>query len=427
MDVPCGDCLECRNSSQDSWVLRLSSDLQALYKRNGFAVFLTFTYSDLCLPHSNFGFADTDSIPCFSADDVSRTLNKIKVYMSRNYGKSSYKYFWCSEYGKDTKRPHYHALFMLESFVDYYKFVEQCRAYWSYGYMFPRHNGYSYVDNFGAPTTPLLHNMSCACKYVCKYITKDLDYYGLPLIQDYVDIRKSLPSDIRSHYNKYLPKHWQSKGIGSSLLSSLSTNAQLLDAVRNGVYNPATSKIVQLPRYYVEKLCFDHYVRYIDCQSVVVRSLKPDKSNIVREVHYLSFCSKSSSIYNFSLNLHFNTFKRYGYTLSDLVFCHRMLSNFTPDELVSRFFVHNLFPSQRWYFHHLNLHYTLDDISDYRMLMYNMDFDYLPKDFSQDDDIVRFFDIFYHVSLPMRNEVLIRRYNDYLIKNKLKLINKGCL
>ena len=53
-DVPCNSCLECQSASQDSWLFRLSCDLDALYKRKGFGVFLTFTYSDVCLPHSDF-------------------------------------------------------------------------------------------------------------------------------------------------------------------------------------------------------------------------------------------------------------------------------------------------------------------------------------------------------------------------------------
>ena len=39
LDVPCNDCLECRNASQDSWVFRLGSDLKELYANKGFAVF----------------------------------------------------------------------------------------------------------------------------------------------------------------------------------------------------------------------------------------------------------------------------------------------------------------------------------------------------------------------------------------------------
>ena len=43
-------------------------------------------------------------------------------------------------------------------------------------------------------TTPLLHHVQNACAYACKYITKDLDYYELPLVKRYLDVRKELPA-----------------------------------------------------------------------------------------------------------------------------------------------------------------------------------------------------------------------------------------
>ena len=81
-DVPCNDCLECRSASQNSWLFRINKDLEDLYVRGGKGVFLTFTYNDCCLPHSDFGFYDSNPIPCFSSDDVSRFLNKVKVFAS---------------------------------------------------------------------------------------------------------------------------------------------------------------------------------------------------------------------------------------------------------------------------------------------------------------------------------------------------------
>ena len=165
-DVPCGDCLECRSLSQNSWVTRLGFDLQDLYANGGKAIFLTFTYNNECLPHSNFGLSDYKKVACFQHDDVLRFLNNLKVYVNRKYGKSKYKYFWCSEYGKFTKRPHYHALFMLAKGVDSTWFAEKCRSLWEYGFMFPRRKGDRYVDNTGATTTIELRNRQAACKYV---------------------------------------------------------------------------------------------------------------------------------------------------------------------------------------------------------------------------------------------------------------------
>jgi hypothetical protein len=425
-DVPCNDCLECRTASQDSWVFRLGVDLKALYERKGFGVFLTFTYTDHSLPHSDFGLKGQKVVPCFSADDVSRFLNKVKVYMYRTYGKGSYKYFMCSEYGKFTKRPHYHALFMLEHNVDYYQFVETCRKYWLHGFMFPRHNGYQYVDNFGNATTPLLHNAQNACKYVCKYITKDLDYYEIPTIKKYLEVRYALPKEVRASFNKRLPKHFQSKGIGSSFFSSCDNPNNLLACVSNGVINPTNCRVMQLPRYYVEHFAFAHRPAIVDGNKVIVRTLKDEYADAVRTVHLQSFRSKALALNNFFVNVSLPILQKYDYTLSDLKFV-QSLANTTPEELVARYFINNLSPSARWYFKHLGYSYDLESVSDFRLQMYKLDFGNLPCDFEIDEAVSKLFDIYHNVVLPQRSEVLNKRYNEYLIAHKLRLISKGCI
>ena len=103
-DVPCGNCLECRSLSQNSWVTRLGFDLKDLYDNGGLAVFLTFTYNNELLPTS--AFLGKEFIPCFRREDILGFLNNLKVLVNRRYGKGMYKYFLCSEYGKFTKRPH---------------------------------------------------------------------------------------------------------------------------------------------------------------------------------------------------------------------------------------------------------------------------------------------------------------------------------
>lgn len=425
-DVPCNDCLECRTASQDSWVFRLGSDLKALYERKGFGVFLTFTYNDYSLPHSDFGLKGLKEVPCFSADDVSRFLNKVKTYMHRTYGKGSYKYFWCSEYGKFTKRPHYHALFMLESMVDYYAFVETCRKYWLHGFMFPKHNGYQYVDNFGNATTPLLHNAENACKYVCKYITKDIDFYELPTIKKYLEVRNALPKEVRARFNKRLPKHFQSKGIGSSFFSACDNPNNLLTCVSIGVINPTNCRVMQLPRYYVEHFAFEHKPVLVNGNKVIVRSLKDEFTEAVRAVHLLSFRSKALALNNFFVNVSLPILQKYGYTFSDYKLV-QSLSATTADELVSRFFVSNLSPSARWYFKQQGFTYDLESVSDFRIQMYKMDFGNLPNDYAVDEAVLKLFDIYHNVALPQRSEVLNKRYNEYLIAHKLRLISKGCI
>lgn len=424
LDVPCNDCLECRSASQDSWVFRLGSDLKELYANKGFAVFLTFTYNDDSLPHTSFGFNDS-VIPCFSSDHVSSFLNKVKVYMSRLYGKGSYRYFWCSEYGKFTKRPHYHVLFLLNRNVDFYSFCETCRKYWRYGFMFPKNQNGVYVDNEGHRTTPLLHHVKNACAYVCKYITKDLDYCNLPLVKRYLDVRKSLPAEVRSQFNKYLPKHWQSKGIGSSFFKVVDEPSKLLHAIEFGVLNPTNLHLMQLPRYYVERFCFSHTRKIVDGNPIVVRELRDDYRYAVRKVHELSYRSKIQAFNDFLINLNFNQIKKYGYTFSDLKLLRSYERN--SELLFCQHFVNNLSPKARWYFHFKHYRPCLDDVLSFRMDLYNIVIDDFDDDFTFDDQVERVFDIFNSVVLPQRSAINQLNYSKYLNNKKLRLISKGLL
>lgn len=428
-DVPCGDCLECRSLSQNSWVTRLGFDLQDLYSNGGKAIFLTFTYNEDCLPHTDFGLLDYDIVPCFDHEDILRTLNKLKVYVNRKYGKGQYKYFWCSEYGKFTKRPHYHALFMLQKDVDSVWFAETCRQLWDFGFMFPRRKGDRYVDNKGCTSSIELRNRQAACKYVSKYITKDLDYCNLPVIKKYLDVRKSLPVDVRRYYNKFLPKHFQSKGIGASLLKHGCDPVTLLDYVKNGIYNPTTCKMDVLPRYYVEKLCFDH-VRKFTCDGMpfVVRSLIDGYDTVIREVVKQSFASKVTQLSNFYNNINITVFKNHGYSLSDFVRFQRLKNMFPVDYFICRYWFDHLTASCKTIYKVLYKELSLDNLVDFRVDLYKLEVDKIKDEYlSNDDDVDWFMSVFNTVSRETRAVANAKRYEDYLRVKKLKFIEQKLL
>lgn len=264
-DVPCGKCLECRQQKQSEWQTRIAFELSSLYSRHGRAVFLTFTYSPTCLPvyeDASYIVDETTkehfNVPCFNHGDVLAFLNRIKVYMNKKYGKGTYKYFVCSEYGKETKRPHYHAIFFLEPCVDWFDFVEKCRSKWTYGFMFPKYDRYRqcYIDKKGNAIKdgkPCISSLGGCSKYVSKYITKDMSYYGTPVISQYLQV----PAN-RDRMRLYLPKHWQSNGLGISALGSLNVDddASVKDALQNGILNPLTFEYVPLPSYIINKLMY---------------------------------------------------------------------------------------------------------------------------------------------------------------------------
>lgn len=423
-DVPCGDCLECRSLSQNSWVTRLGFDLEDLYLNGGKAIFLTFTYNNECLPFTNFGFINDEIVPCFNHDDILGFLNKLKVSVNRKYGKGQYKYFWCSEYGKFTKRPHYHALFMLQKDVDSVWFAEKCRQLWDFGFMFPRRKGDRYVDNNGCKSDIELRNRQAACKYVSKYITKDLDYCNISLIKKYLELRNKLSDEKRCYYNKFLPKHFQSKGIGDSLLKNGCDPDSLLSYVRNGVYNPTTCKMDQLPRFYVEKLCFDHKrVLSDDGTPFVVRSLRVEYENVIREVTLQSFNSKVQQLDNFYHNVNLNVFKAHGYSLSDFVKFQRLRNSYSSEYFICRYWYDNLTSSCKTIYNSLYDSLIIDNLADFRLLLYRLEVDTIrTKDFESDSDVAWFMSVFNDIVRSDRALSNQRRYEDYMRQKKLKFL-----
>ena len=261
-DVPCGKCLDCLNSKKQEWQTRIAFELSALYKRGGRAVFLTFTYNDSCLPVYRDKKYVVDGmsfeVPCFNHRDVLGFLNRVKVAAYKKYGPYSYKYFMCSEYGKNTKRPHYHAIFFLQPTVNWADFVKMCRAKWSYGFMFPKFDKKRgvFVDSKGASLgadKPCISALGGCSKYVSKYITKDMSYYGREDVKAYLSDKVH-----KMRMSKFLPKHWQSNNLGISVIDgvNLFNENDVKQALSNGVINPLTFKVVPFPRYAIDKLMY---------------------------------------------------------------------------------------------------------------------------------------------------------------------------
>ena len=278
-EVPCSNCDECRSLQRLEWETRIAFELAYTKQIGGYAVFLTFTYNDNFLPKLwlRDGIRDV-AIPCFDGDHVLQFLDQLNNYMQYFYGKESYKYFIAAEYGKNTRRPHYHGLFFLRGDVRMETFVETCRELWlngkwsdldskNLGFVFPKFDPKRncYVDSYGEVSSPLLKGFDPASgvplyagsKYVSKYVTKDLSYFNLnPLLEKVYKEDKTF----KKTYRRFLPKHWQSNGIGYSIFKHLDFDnyAVIDDLIQNGIANPLdpTKKRMPLPSFVVNKLMY---------------------------------------------------------------------------------------------------------------------------------------------------------------------------
>ena len=184
--VNCGKCDSCRSSKQSEWRTRLCFEFDSCTKSGGISVFLTFTYNPACRPHFTEASRCLD-FDCFNRKDINFFLSKLKVYANRRFGAGAYRFMIVSEYGHTTHLPHYHGAFWLRKGVNYKSFVELCRKIWSkFGYMFPKYDFKKrmYVDDYGRPKDPRCGNSYKSARYVSKYITKDLDFYGINGLED---------------------------------------------------------------------------------------------------------------------------------------------------------------------------------------------------------------------------------------------------
>jgi hypothetical protein len=102
IQLPCGKCLACLESRAKEWALRLSLEA-SMHDHNAF---VTFTLDDDQLYKRG---NDRWSVQKRDMQLLNKRLNKKLKWL---YGKDHrYKYFIIGEYGGETGRPHYHALF----------------------------------------------------------------------------------------------------------------------------------------------------------------------------------------------------------------------------------------------------------------------------------------------------------------------------
>lgn len=112
--VPCGRCLNCLGNKRNDWTFRLYRELKTAQS----AYFLTYTYNDESLIYG-------DSSPTVSKRElqlyIKRLRQEIKKYEVNHENKDEclktaknslkFKYYAVGEYGTESERPHYHALF----------------------------------------------------------------------------------------------------------------------------------------------------------------------------------------------------------------------------------------------------------------------------------------------------------------------------
>lgn len=244
--VRCGKCLSCLEHRQAGWITRLSEE----FKRSPEGVyFVTLTYDDAHLPTMDLDGVPT---PCTRSDDIRKFNMDLRKRFQQGFfldhtfqvagmateparitlpQDTRYKYYIVSEYGPQTKRPHYHGFF--SSLPDDEELIfDLFQATWGKGFI----------------TCEKGQSEACAA-YVSKYLVN----------HSLVPVDSRLPK----------PRAWMSKGLGASYLDSELIVEWHRSAPLQRQFCMQNGRRTILPRYYRDRLFDDEMKAQIleDCVS----------------------------------------------------------------------------------------------------------------------------------------------------------------
>ena len=251
IEIPCGKCSECKKKKHSDYMVRSYAEYIDTIEKGGYVFFETLTYSNRYVP--KFKFNGKEYL-CFSKDDVRHFFVRLRRYLDYDGFdvKNKLKYFFVSEYGGKTHRPHYHFLcFMKNKDISPYILKEYIRKSWKFGIIDTRPVEKGVVNGIGA------------ISYVAKYVVKDDDYVKLlgEKIENFTkyvneNSGKKMKEKLLRRINNIKPFHLQSKGFGISLIDSLS-DEELLDGVCSVSDKRQVYKKVAIPDYIMRKVYYD--------------------------------------------------------------------------------------------------------------------------------------------------------------------------
>lgn len=267
--VPCGKCADCRKAQQNAWKFRLFSEFFDLKKKGWNVAFCTLTYDEESLPKiPEVCFKKSEDyrdIACFDRNSVREWIDSIRQYCKYHYKfvkGNNIRYFIASEYGSNTKRPHYHALLAWPSSLSYVKMHALATHYWKKGFLFPRKpEGDGKCLSF-----EVVGDASHALAYCSKYACKDIDFEDeVKDVELYDNIRQyGEGTDERAYaqiYRNCKSFHIQSVSLGLEPIKNMS-DEEKRNVFVNGMAFVGDGNVYKVPVYIKNKILFDNYYIY---------------------------------------------------------------------------------------------------------------------------------------------------------------------
>lgn len=266
--VPCGKCADCRRKEQNAWRFRARTEFNALKEQGWNIGFITLTYNNENLPKiPKKCFIDEKQykeINCFDKKAVRNWISQIRHYCKYHYKMTNgdnIRYFITSEYGSLTHRPHYHAIIAWNPNLgcDYKTMHSLCKHFWDKGLVGPQeYNG----DKDCGPFEIIGDSTACL-SYVCKYVSKDIDYVDKVKNIDFYENIKQYAEDTPERekaraYNNCTPFHLQSISLGYEPIRQMSDDDKL-NLIKNGACFIGDDKTYQIPMYIKNKIIYNNY------------------------------------------------------------------------------------------------------------------------------------------------------------------------
>lgn len=206
--IPCKYCWACRLNYSAEWATRIMLEAQK-YECNWF---LTLTYDDEHVPiaEKTSGEKDGQVIEwendgtwgyTLAPEDMKTFMNTLRKNYERK-GHKGIKYFYCGEYGENTRRPHYHIILLncpLDIGLFYNTHIDtNFKAHWKS----------LEVENIWKKGMIDIAELEWSCAaYVARYCTKKVanlmtkeDYLSNGLYPEYVRMSKGIGFD---YYEKH--------------------------------------------------------------------------------------------------------------------------------------------------------------------------------------------------------------------------------
>lgn len=176
-ELPCGNCIHCRNQRVNEWVTRL----YAQAKTSQYVYYISLDYAPFNLENSTSAQLAAETAACYHNINKYEKYGLQPILLCRNHfddfhkrlrknTKIKYQYFGCGEYGSAYSRPHFHIVIFSNQEMT----LEDFEKAWTInGYKIGRVDFADLVANGTMSGSSKVLNQGFVFRYVCKYIQKD--------------------------------------------------------------------------------------------------------------------------------------------------------------------------------------------------------------------------------------------------------------